>query len=146
LSSDLRFRFETDLSTGVTQIELFSLDNPYYTTYPINEMLYSLLNDIRQFQPKWAAYATPSNQACLHDLICKGILHLTSTIAKPDQTPSFSPSLRPRTTGVLEPQSKLPTQQAHDQPVQQADSPADLWKIRELETKTTPTCLSSYLG
>ncbi|MGG6268984.1 carbamoyltransferase C-terminal domain-containing protein [Leptolyngbya sp. AN03gr2] len=146
LSSDLHFRFETDLCTGVTQIELFSPDNPYYTTYPINEMLYSLLNDIRQFQPKWSAYATPSNQACLNDLICKGILHLTPTIAKPDQTPSFSPSLRPRTTGVLEPQPKLPSQQAHDQPLQQADSPADLWKIRELETKTTPTCLSSYLG
>lgn len=155
LSADLRFRFETDPQTGMTQIELFSPDNPYYTTYPINQMLYALLQDIQQFQPKLRLYENPSNQACLHDLIYKGILQLAPTTVKQNrQTPPIShfPSARlgSAPAGILESSSKVLPYQAADQtlePANQVDhSPSDLWKIRELETKTTPTCLSSYLG
>ncbi|MBN8564740.1 MAG: methyltransferase [Leptolyngbya sp. UWPOB_LEPTO1] len=157
LSRDVRFRFETDPQTGATKIELFSPDNPYYTTYPINEMLYSLLHDIQQFQPKWSAYANSSNRSCLQDLIYKGIIHFTSRDAEYNLASRLTQtfissrlSLQPSILGILELESESPSQHADDQPLSQPkhpiSSPTDLWRIRELETKTTPTCLSSYLG
>ncbi|MBD2431680.1 MULTISPECIES: carbamoyltransferase C-terminal domain-containing protein [Fischerella] len=116
LSPDLRFRLETNPRTGERQIELFSPNNPYFTTYPISEQMYRLLQDINKCQPKWAAYATAINQDWLHKLIYKGILYLTS------ETPNVNMNRRlndpPSTEGL---------------------------KIEELQTKTTPTCISSYL-
>ncbi|BAZ52569.1 putative nodulation protein [Nostoc sp. NIES-4103] len=116
LSPDLRFRIETNPRTGECEIELFSPNNPYFTTYPINEQMYHLLQDINQRQPKWTAYATAINQDWLCELIYKGILYLT-----------------PELTNVK-----------GDRRLNDASSTEEL-KIEELETKTTPTCVSSYL-
>lgn len=116
LSPDLRFRLETSPRTGEREIELFSPNNPYFTTYPISEQMYRLLQDINRSQPKWAAYATSLNQDWLYELIYKGILYLTMEV------PNVNRNRR-----------------LNDPP------PTEGLKIEELETKTTPTCISSYL-
>ncbi|MBD2438392.1 carbamoyltransferase C-terminal domain-containing protein [Nostoc sp. FACHB-110] len=116
ISGDLQFRLETNHRTGERQIELFSPNNPYFTTYPISEQMYRLLQDIIQCQPKWAFYATAINHGWLCELIYKGILYLTL------ETPNLNRNRR-----------------LSDPP------PAEGFKIEELETKTTPTCISSYL-
>ncbi|AKG20857.1 carbamoyltransferase C-terminal domain-containing protein [Calothrix sp. 336/3] len=116
LSSDLQFRVESNPRTGERQIELFSPNNPYFTTYPISEQMYRLLQDINQCQPKWSTYATQLNQDWLSELIYKGILELTLEV------PGLNLNRR-----------------ISDPP------PAEGLKIEELETKTTPTCISSYL-
>ncbi|WP_225894277.1 carbamoyltransferase C-terminal domain-containing protein [Atlanticothrix silvestris] len=116
LSPDLRFRLETSPKTGERQIELFSANNPYFTTYPISEQMYRLLQDVNQCQPTWAAYATAINQDWLYELIYKGILYLTP------EAPNIKRNRR-----------------LNDPP------PTEGLKIEELETKTTPTCVSSYL-
>lgn len=116
LSPDLRFRLENSPRTGERHIELFSPNNPYFTTYPISEQMYRLLQDIYQSQPKWIAYATVINQDWLYELIHKGILYLTTAV------PTVNRNRR-------------------------LDDPAPIegLKIEELATKTTPTCVSSYL-
>ncbi len=116
MSPDLRFRLETSPRTGEREIELFSPNNPYFTTYPISEQMYRLLQDIIRSQPKWAAYATSLNQDWLYELIYKGILYLTLEV------PGVNRNRR-----------------LNDPP------PTEGLKIEELETKTTPTCISSYL-
>ncbi len=116
LSPDLRFRLETSPRTGEREIELFSPNNPYFTTYPISEQMYRLLQDINQCQPQWLAYATAINQDWLYELIHKGILYLTPEI------PNVNRNRR-----LNDP------------------APTEGLKIEELQTKTTPTCVSSYL-
>jgi carbamoyltransferase len=116
LSPDLRFRLETNPTTGEREIELFSPNNPYFTTYPISEQMYRLLQDIIRSQPKWAAYATSLNQDWLSQLIYKGILYLTVEVPNINRNRRLNDP--PATEGL---------------------------KIEELETKTTPTCISSYL-
>ncbi|MBH8578435.1 methyltransferase [Nostocaceae cyanobacterium CENA369] len=116
MSPDLRFRLETSPRTEERQIELFCLNNPYFTTYPINEQMYRLLQDINQCRPKWSAYATATNQDWLYELIYKGILYLTPEV--PNVRSNRRLNEPPTTEGL---------------------------KIEELQTKTTPTCVSSYL-
>jgi carbamoyltransferase len=116
LSPDLRFRLETSPRTGERQIELFAPHNPYFTTYPISEQMYRLLQDVNQCQPTWASYATATNQEWLRELIYKGILYLTV------EAPNVNRNRR-------------------------LNDPAPIHglTIEELQTKTTPTCVSSYL-
>ncbi|NDJ17204.1 methyltransferase [Myxacorys almedinensis A] len=116
LAPDIRFRVETSPRSSDRKIELFALDNPYFTTYPISEQMYRLLQDINQLQPKWVAYSNATNQDSILDLIYKGILHLTS------EPPNLSRNRR------------------LDDP-----APTEGLSIAELQTKTTPTCISSYL-
>ncbi|BAZ12518.1 RNA methyltransferase, TrmA family protein [Calothrix sp. NIES-4071] len=116
MSPDLRFRLEISSTTGEREIELFSPNNPYFTTYQISEQMYRMLQDINHSQPKWETYATALNQNWLYELIYKGILYLSpqATTVKQNRRLKVPPS----TEGL---------------------------KIEELETKTTPTCISSYL-
>jgi carbamoyltransferase len=117
LSPDLQFRLETNPTTRKRQIELFSPNNSYFTTYPISEQMYRLLQDISQCQPKWVDYVTANNQEWLYELIYKGILYLTSEVPKLNRY-----------------------QRLNDPPTMEG------LKIEELQTKTTPTCISSYLA
>ncbi|WP_055074456.1 carbamoyltransferase C-terminal domain-containing protein [Pseudanabaena sp. 'Roaring Creek'] len=117
LASDLRFRVEEDLDGRDRKIELFSPVNPYFTTYQINEEVWHLLQTIHRIQPQWNAFVIPFNAGLIEDLICKGILHLSPErlTVKPDRK---SETPLPKTQNMT---------------------------ITELSTKTTPTCLSSYL-
>ncbi|MEO1127731.1 MAG: hypothetical protein AAFX95_27160, partial [Cyanobacteria bacterium J06639_16] len=101
------------------KIELFVPDNPYFTTYQINEELYQLMQTVQRLQPQWQMLATPANRAYLSDLICKGLLRLSAE--------------RPRSID----RQKL-EKLFSDPPLSHG--------IVELRTKTTPTCLSAYLN
>jgi carbamoyltransferase len=117
LAPDLRFRLEMNPDHGDRAIQLFSPTNPYFTTYPISEPMYRLLRDIAQVKPQWAMYANAKNQSWLEDLIYKGILYLTPEV----------PATNNRNSRIDDP------------------SPGEGFSIGELQTKTTPTCVSSYL-
>jgi carbamoyltransferase len=134
LSSDIHFRVEIHPSQGTPQVELFSRDNPYFTTYPISEQVYALLQEIVQCQPQMATCATAKNQSCLYDLICKGIVCLTPEGSCGSRAPLTGGSK----FGIVE----YPAEHA---PRQLDDPAAGDMSIAELQTKTTPTCLSSYL-
>lgn len=117
IAPDLNFRLEMHPSKRDRTIELFSKDNPYFTTYSISEQMYRLLQDIHQLQPQWSAYANSGSQDCLKDLIYKGILCLTP-----------NPPQVKRNRRLNDP------------------APAQGLSIVELQTKTTPTCLSAYIS
>lgn len=118
LSKDINFRTETDHNNTFSNIEIFSYNSQYFTTYKINDQIYRMLQDINTMQPQLDEYITKSNKKLVYDLIYKGILCLSDErlkINKKDQVKN-----QPIWTNVKE--------------------------IQELETKTTPTCLSSYLS
>lgn len=117
ISPDLRFRIEMHPSKRDRQIELFSPENPYFTTYKISEQMYRLLQEINQLHPQWSTYANSNNRDCLKDLIYKGILSLSPCPPDSDRNRRL------------------------DDP-----APAQGLSIVELQTKTTPTCLSAYIG
>lgn len=117
ISPDLRFRIEMHPSKRDRKIELFAPDNPYFTTYHISEHLYRLLQEIDQLHPQWSTYANSNHREGLVDLMHKGILVLSPCPPKRDRNRRFG--------------DPVPTQ--------------DL-SIVELQTKTTPTCLSAYIG
>ncbi|MEO0533163.1 MAG: carbamoyltransferase C-terminal domain-containing protein [Cyanobacteria bacterium P01_A01_bin.123] len=119
LLPELRFRVEEGIDGIGRKIELFVPDNPYFTTYQINEELYQLMQTVQRLQPQWQMLATPANRAYLSDLICKGLLRLSAE--------------RPRSID----RQKL-EKLFSDPPLSHG--------IVELRTKTTPTCLSAYLN
>jgi carbamoyltransferase len=117
LSDEMHFRVEKNILGENSKIELFSPNNPYFTTYQISEQVYQLLQDIQRLQPQWQLFMTPSNRAVLVDLIYKGILYLSA------ERPKLARS-------------------RHTENVTYTDN----LSIVELNTKTTPTCLSAYLN
>lgn len=116
ISDDISCRIEENLLGDSRKMELFSPDNPYFTTYQIDEQVYHLLQDICRLQPQLSLFVTPTNQALVFDLIYKGILYLSS------KCPYKKMNYQSKAT-------ILPTERS----------------IIELKTLTTPTCLSSYL-
>lgn len=118
LSDEIKFRVEQNFVGRKLKIELFSPQNPYFTTYQISESVYHLLESINQLKPEWQLFMTPKNREMLFDLIYKGILYLSPV----------------RSTG--------------GKSVRMEELPAieNNIGIIELRTKTTPTCLSAYLS
>jgi carbamoyltransferase len=133
LHPDLRFRCEIDPHTGEQQVELFTADNLYFTTYPIGQQLYLRLQEIFNTQPQSSAYINSANRDLIYDLVCKGILLLKFTQANIINQPlmPLNPSVIPRDID-----SSRSTELAEHNEL----------SIAELQTKTTPTCLSSYLS
>jgi carbamoyltransferase len=133
LHPDLRFRCEIDPHTGEQQVELFTADNLYFTTYPIGQQLYLRLQEIFNTQPQYLDYINSVNRDLIRDLVCKGILLLKFTQTNIDSRPAMplNSSVIPRNTGSPRPTERL----EHNE-----------LSIAELQTKTTPTCLSSYLS
>ncbi|MEM9087951.1 MAG: carbamoyltransferase C-terminal domain-containing protein [Cyanobacteria bacterium P01_F01_bin.53] len=138
---ELQLRLHPDISIrtewyqGQSRVELFSNNNPYFTTYPISEKVFAMLQDIMGMQPRWKNYVNLSNQRFIQELILKGILELQpASSSQPVGT-----QLVPIGLAASEGLATLPTAQHFEQQEENALS------IGELQTKTTPTCLSSYL-
>jgi carbamoyltransferase len=133
LHPDLRFRCEIDPHTGEQQVELFTVDNLYFTTYPIGQQLYLRLQEIFNTQPQSSDYINSANRDLIYDLVCKGILLLKFTQGNIIDHPvmPLNTSVIPRKIGSSRSTELL--------------EPNEL-SIAELQTKTTPTCLSSYLS
>jgi carbamoyltransferase len=133
LHPDLRFRCEIDPHTGDQQVELFTPDNLYFTTYPIGQQLYLRLQEIFSVQPQCSGYINSVNRDLIYDLVCKGILLLKSTQSNIVDRPLMPPNslVIPRSIDS----SRSTELVEHNE-----------LSIAELQTKTTPTCLSSYLS
>ncbi|MEL6353868.1 MAG: carbamoyltransferase C-terminal domain-containing protein [Cyanobacteria bacterium J06627_28] len=125
LNPDLQFRIEETLTGDTKAIELFSPDNPYFTTYQINPEVHRLLKEISYLRPEWQKITTPTNQAWIKELLHKGILSLQAKSTGPNEA-----------KGITNNHSKSMAKSS------QKDSALG---IVELRTKTTPTCLSAYL-
>ena len=138
---NLKLRLHQDISIrtewhqGQSQVELFSETNSYFTTYPISEQVFSMLQDILEMQPYLErATINLTNQYCIQELILKGILELYPISSSQPRTTQFTQGLsfsrsfpnsffcRTRRAYTFEKKSLT---------------------IGELQTKTTPTCLSS---
>jgi carbamoyltransferase len=133
---DLRFRCEIDPNTGSQQIEIFAPDNLYFTTYPIGNQIYLGLQEILQTRPQCGAYVNPRNRAWIYDLICKGVLVLIPT----------RPELNPDKPNLPVVSNSFDLASRGIQRVPPADTVVnEELSISELQTKTTPTCLSSYM-
>ena len=78
---------------------------------------FRMLQDIDAEQPRLSEFVTPANQKWLYDLIYKGILYL----------------------------SDEPIHSSQSQPPENRITASSGMIIAELQSKTTPTCLSSYL-
>ncbi len=133
LHPDLRFRCEIDPHTGEQQVELFSANNLYFTTYPIGQQLYLRLQEIFSTQPQCIDYINSVNRDLIYDLVCKGILLLKFTQVNIDNRPVMPPN-----------SSAISRNTGSSRSAELAE--ADELSIAELQTKTTPTCLSSYLS
>ena len=118
LNDGIRFRVEYNLGTPTREVEVYCPDNPYYTTYVVSEEMIRVIKAIALGNLRWASFQN-KNKAWLLDLIYKGIL-LLSRNPKPKAS---GPDRRrfARATGEKKP------------------------VIKEMQTETTPTCLSSYL-
>ena len=133
LHPDLRFRCEINPHTGEQQVELFTVGNLYFTTYPIGQQLYLRLQEIFSTQPQCIDYINSINHDLIYDLVCKGILLLKFT-----QTNIVDQSLMPLKSSVI------PRNIGSSRSAELAEHHE--LSIAELQTKTTPTCLSSYLS
>jgi carbamoyltransferase len=131
----LRCRYELDPQTGTQQIELFAPDNLYFTTYPIGTQLDRLLQEILATQPQCGEYVNPGNRQIIYDLLCKGILLLESTRTIVPLADRFKLSIT---------HPNIDRHHAPNDGTTSTTATAEL-TIAELQTKTTPTCLSSYL-
>ncbi len=133
LHPDLRFRCEIDPHTGEQQVELFTANNLYFTTYPISQQLYLRLQEIFNTQPQSGDYINSANRDLIYDLVCKGILLLKFT-----QTNIVDRPVMPLNSAVVSRNigSSRSTELLEHHEL----------SISELQTKTTPTCLSSYLS
>jgi len=118
LEDGIRFRIEYNLATPEREVAIHCPDNPYYTTYIVSDDVFRAIKAIALGNLRWGTLKS-GNNGWLLDLIYKGILRLSRDL-KPTAT---NPDRR-----------RFRRQGGHGNRV-----------IKELETETTPTCLSSYL-
>ncbi len=135
LAPGLQFRVESDVTGETSKVELFAPDNPYFTTYPIGETLYYLLQEIGTVPLSWSQITVGEQQAVLEDLLFKGILQLAPMVGDCDSLEM------PQLWQMGQPRGRTAMRSARL--AKSATEPS--LSISELQTKTTPTCLSSYL-
>lgn len=80
-TEDLRFRIEFringDPRTPERRYQLFVQDNPYYTTYTVNEEMFRGLELILRRDVQLSELSAPNNQGWILDLIYKGLVHVS---------------------------------------------------------------------
>lgn len=129
VNPDIQFRLEFGAHGVEHRWTLFSLNNPYYTTYAISEDIFHGLKYIIRNRPSLAIF---DNMDWVLDLIYKGVLLLSA--AQPREVAYEGIEKWNRTLMVSDVHPPKP------------EDEISRYTIQELETKTTPTCLSSYIG
>lgn len=116
LAPGLRVREESDMRSGGAHcVELSVPGNPYFTTYRIDASLLDRLRTLSDGTVLWNTCRDGADAGWVEDMVLKGICRLTT------KRPADNPN-----------QSRIVDR-------------AQAYTIQELATKTTPTCLSSYL-
>jgi carbamoyltransferase len=127
----LRIRQELD-AYGVEQLcEVAVPGNPYFTTYQLDPELSRELQWIATRKPSLAECAASSLWPSIEDLIFKGLLELEGPGKKARRT---------ETDAVRSSLHRIAARPAT------GAKPSAAPAISEAQTKTTPTCLSSYLA
>ena len=116
LHPSVRLRSEHGCGNESPRWEVDVADNDFFTTYVIGETMHQELRRIDVDQPLLGSRLIPADAEWIEDLHRKGIIRL---VRYPRQPGEKKISLR---------------------------KPTDQFQIEEMATKTTPTCLSSYLG
>ncbi|MBK1724297.1 methyltransferase [Thiocystis violacea] len=119
LVDGVRVRRDHRIDNSDPSIEIHVPDNQYFTTYVINSSILRTLMTIAHGEPKWKYFVNDINRHLILDLIFKGILYLSK-----DKRVSHPFVDRRRDA-----------QRSRGTPN----------TVTELQTETTPTCLSSYL-
>jgi len=132
VESSLQVRINRGIKESDTHIELYVEDNPYFTTYSINRSILLDLQSIVENRPDAANFIHSGNRGWIEDLIGKGVLRLQAMTHKMDKT-AVHPLPTRRTTLTVDTEKNFHSEQKPN------------LGIEELATKTTPTCLSSYL-
>ena len=132
VAKDIQVRRESNLMDGKKLYFLFAENNPFFTEYKISKEIYTNLLHIARNRP---VYDEVRHNPFILDLIYKGILWLELNTV--DNNPVTHPE-NADWAGFIDPD---PSQDATVQ------SPAEEQTegVVEFETKTTPTCLTSYL-
>ncbi len=116
MHEDVRFRVEYGVRSPNREVRIHCPGNPYYTTYVLTEGMGRILKTIALGNFRWGRLNT---KHWLLDLIYKGILHVSLHAQRNASEPD---------------RRRFPR-----------DSDEVSSVVREMETETTPTCLSSYL-
>ena len=134
MAPDIRLRIELDPNGGHSHFEAYSSGNPFYSTYVLNEEVFQGLQAISQHKPQVGAFITEFNQNWVEDLLHKGILEVVEDRRRAGRQDEWNQAAENVVQMIFKKRRKMkdhaPTQQT----------------VEELETKTTPTCLSSYIG
>ncbi|MDX1252327.1 MAG: methyltransferase [Gammaproteobacteria bacterium] len=116
LAPGLRVREESDVRSGGARcVELSVPGNPYFTTYRIDARLLDRLRTLSDGTVAWDTCRDGADAGWMEDMVLKGICRLTTK----------RPADHPGRSRVVD--------------------RSTVYTIEELATKTTPTCLSSYL-
>ena len=122
-TDDLRFRIEFrvngDPRTPERRYQLFVPDNPYYTTYTVNEEVFRGIELILRRDVQLSELSTPYNQAWILDLIYKGLVQVRPFPSNDNCGKKIA--------------EKIP------------ELDCAQYFVEEAQTKSTPTCLSSYI-
>ncbi|OGT90624.1 MAG: carbamoyltransferase [Gammaproteobacteria bacterium RIFOXYA12_FULL_61_12] len=132
IASALRVRIDRGLNDSRTRIELYVEGDPYYTTYSIDKATLLELQSITESTPPAFTYIHAGNRAWVEDLVGKGVLRLTAS-------PQVAREARAKSTHSARIVVAPPRHEAEE------EGPFWMAAIAEMSTKTTPTCLSSYL-
>ena len=118
----IRIREEMTIDGHERRLEL--VGDEYFSTYGVTDSVRELLR-VASSGSSWSKLKAMAPEPVLRDLVNKGILLLENVSA-----------LEPRKDKKAPP----PMQQAKT-----TQTPPDEWSVHERATKTTPTCLTSYL-
>lgn len=128
LAPDLRIHTEADAAGRFCSAYLGAENNHYYSTYQINEQVLSFLRELSTAPARLGDFTGRDEHALVLQLISKDILQLSPS--------RRSAGLRPHTSNEspeAASASKEPT------------VPTGMIRFEEMESKTTPTCLTSYM-
>ncbi len=134
LADDILLRIELDPKGSESRFEAYASNNPYYSTYRLSEAHFQGLQMIAQHTPPLQAFITDANRSWVEDLLHKGIIELVEEQNATGEVGDWS-QISEETIQMI---FKKQRRKKGCSPVQTI--------VEELATKTTPTCLSSYIG
>lgn len=134
MAADIRLRIELDPNGSHSHFEAYSSGNPFYSTYVLSEEVFQGLQAISQHKPQVGAFVTEFNQHWVEDLLHKGILEMVEDRRRAGRQDEWNQAAENVVQMIFKKRRKM----RDHAPAQQT--------VEELETKTTPPCLSSYIG
>lgn len=135
LTPGLRFQIEQDALNGAASITIVVPNQAYYSTYTVSEAIYRTMVSIAENQPAAKEFLQMADRRWIEDLILKGLIQLSSGEKSAQKRQTITNDKKGNLSGNIQ---ERPEQPSPSQVLNKIE-------IQEQETKTTPTCLSSYM-